>query len=155
MEKLTQEEIFKECKIEDFSIKELSKQDFENIDKDNLTGFFYSEWGAMGWPGLTMIIEGVLHIFYKETCKDNCDISQVEMSKLFKGFYHVDGFLADDFGWTKINDKPWMYFYLGMGNHLYLRGDLYKRIGNYVFDVDLGKRFGNWIDITGIERIIE
>lgn len=154
MKKLTQEEIFEECGIKDFSIKELTKKDLKSIDKNNLTGFFYSEWGAMGWPGLTMVVEGDLHIFYKETCKDSCDISQVEISQLYKDFKHVDGFLADDFGWTRMDEKPWMYFNLGMGNHLYLRGDLYKKIGNYIFDVYMGRRYGKWLDLTGIENII-
>ena len=72
-----------------------------------------------------------------------------------KGFYHTDGFLSPEFKTLTINDRPWVYFYLGFGNHLYLRQDLYKKIGNYIFDTNLGKRYEKRLLLTGIEKYLD
>lgn len=145
---LKDENVRKEFNIKEFSFNKLTKEIFDNIKKEDLTAVFYAEGGAMGYSGLTMIVINEMNVYYSGLIGEEDDLSQIEILKLFEGFKHIDGFFAPDMTNTNINGEQWTYYYLGVGNHLYIRHDLNAKIGNYIFDTNLEHRYGNFMNLV-------
>ena len=124
----------------------LTKSVLEQLNKEELIALMYAEDGAMGCPGEIMVMDDRFRLF-RTVCYNDKELSQMEVTALFDGFDHLDGWMAPDTLWVTLNNQTWVYFNLGMGNHLYMRRDFYYSIGNDLFDVDQSKRYRKWNDL--------
>ena len=124
----------------------LTKGTLSKLKKEDLIALMYAEDGAMGSPGEIMVLDNRFRLF-RTVCDGHTDITQQDVTDLFDGFEHTDGWMAPDINRVMLNRQPWVYFNLGMGNHLYMRQDFYFNVGNDLFDVKPSTRYKKWNDL--------
>lgn len=124
----------------------LTKSTLSRLKKEDLVALMYAEGGAMGCPGEIMVLDDRFRLF-RTVCDGRSDVTQQDVTDLFDGFDHVDGWMVSDIERVVLNGKTWVYFNLGMGNHLYMRSDFYRNVGNDLFDVEQSKRYRKWNDL--------
>ena len=125
----------------------ITKEVLDRIEEKNICAFMYAEGGAMGCPGefCALDTEGTkfyIKGFYSGSQKQ---VGQIEaMEKLFPDFSRLSGIGAPDMNTVLLNKERWMFIYLGMGNHLYLRYDFWMEHGLKIWDGGASKRYRNW-----------
>ena len=129
-----------------FVKEELTREVLQKIDRKKLVALMYAEGGAMGMPGHIEIIDEENVRYVAETLYvDNPEVTQFEVTALFNGFEHGDGFASDEFCWKQLNGERWLYLNLGAGNHLYIRDDFYYKYGSRILAVRDVERYRNWL----------
>lgn len=131
-----------------FYFKDLNKNTLSSLNIDDVNALMYAEGGAMGRAGVIELVDKNLNLYVAETLyNESCDITQMEVTNLFEGFSHRTIFNKDDFHWVKLNNTNWLYLYLGMGNHLYIRQDFYLIYGDRLFDITQPNRYRKWCNL--------
>ena len=143
---------------EQFYRDNLTKTVLSEIDKERIVALMYAEGGAMGNPGEIEIVDEENIVYSNDSYYSGVDIpkeemvTQFEVTDLFEGFEHVDGFASGFMRVVKLNNRPWLYLNLGAGNHLYVREDFFFRYGNEIFNVRKPEMYGNWGRLTNRKR---
>lgn len=127
---------------------EITQQDFDKINPDTIVFFAYAEGGAMGWPDTIQIMTksgkdvGLFFIDYA-TISD-MKVVEEKFPKLANAIVSIFEKTSLDLGWT--------HYYLGFGNHLFVRKDVNGRfiqqagIGTILLDPP--KLYKNWANIA-------
>ena len=121
--------------FEDFI--EGDKKRLKAVVKDNVLAVSVALEGAMGLPGQIVIAENVAdHIdfigFY----------DQDKLIKTFPWFDEVRNWLG---GRAENYDPGWTFIYLGYGNNLFVRNDVFDKIKDDIDpDAEVGWLYNNW-----------
>ena len=135
--------------VSNFYEEGLSKKNLFEIDPNDVICFMYAEGGAMGMPGHTEIIT---NDFVRFSNYLDSDLSQIEALDFIPGFNHESRRNHMPVEKVEFCDTVWMYIDLGMGNHLYMKPELYNEIGNQIIDVLEYKRYRNWCRIFAFKE---
>ena len=131
-----------------FVKEELTRELLQEIDKTKLVALMYAEGGAMGMPGHIEIVDDDNVRYVAETLYvENPKVTQFEVTALFDGFEHVEGFASGEFDWKQLNGECWLYLNLGAGNHLYIRKDFYHKYGSRILAARDVERYRNWMKL--------
>lgn len=123
----------------------LTKKALSSIDIRHICAFMYAEGGAMGSPGCMDLITTDYHRYYTDGIYGRAtDVSQFDVTDLFDGFHHVASYGRKSLEILKLNGDNWIYLNLGAGNHLLLRHDMYRRVGDMVLDTEHPRMYGKW-----------
>lgn len=129
----------------------LTLKTLDNKNMNNVLALMWAEPGAMGEPGLVQLLTTSYELLSVNVVYDS--IVDVDYDIIFSKIFgeHLDKIIRQH-GILKeiiVNEQEWFYSSLGMGNHLYLRGDFLREVGNDLFDVAAPYRYTNWNKIIG------
>lgn len=128
-----------------FKSKYLTRKILSSLDKNDISAFMYAEGGAMGSPGCMDLITRDFNRYYTDGIYGRVtDASQFDVTELLVGFEHIASYGRKSLEILKINDENWMYLNLGAGNHLLLRHDMYRMVGDMVLDTEHPRMYGKW-----------
>ena len=125
----------------------LTAESIKEVKKEDLCVMMYAEGGAMGCPGEMCALDTHGNKFYVDGIYSGSkdQISQIEaIDTLFEDLQHQSGIGAPPVSTVRLNGGMWIYLYLGMGNHLYLRHDFWDEHGPRVFSTEPPKMYRNW-----------
>jgi hypothetical protein len=138
----------------------LTPESIKQVNKSHLCALMFAEGGAMGSPGEVCILDTDGHKYVVESfyCRNEQQLSQIEAIETL--FHTLDnGPRIGDVRRIKhtldINHDKWIYLYLGMRNHLYLRQDFWHEHGLRVFDQEASIMYGKWkrlVEKTGQDK---
>lgn len=123
-------------------VTEICNKDLKKDVFANAQFIFFAESGAMGEPGKVLIVTSGGSIFHGNYC-----MSDIKLNSLHRSIPVLKACNFGTFGeGAKIPDD-WQYEYLGAGNHLIIKKDVYedfkKAIGNAVDPEDF---YIGWLD---------
>ena len=129
-----------------YKMLEVCNADINKALFKNVMFFSLAEPGAMGQPGAVIfyVKSGELYHF-NYVCGD------VDMSKVEKKFPVLAETHFGVFGINTTVPEGWHYVYLGMGNHLLIKDEVYEAFRD-VFAQDTPPEiyYQNWIDAAGV-----
>lgn len=124
--------------------EEITDKNINNITQDNIFFLTLAEGGAMGEPCSIEIV-----------CKNNDEIklfhtnySDFDIKKLYSKFPTLETLKCGAFGIVTGVNNEYIHVDLGMGNHLFVKEQIYNKFQNYIKDIKENCiLYSNWLRI--------
>lgn len=118
-------------------ITEINNTDLKKSLFKNAQFVFFAEAGAMGEPGRVLVVTAGGSIFHGNYCMGNIDVNKLFRSLPVLKYFGDTGGVPDD----------WKYEYLGAGNHLLIRSDVYREFKHELREVEYPEDlYPIWLD---------
>jgi len=128
-----------------FNIKSSFQKEIE-FRPDEICILKFADDSAIGDSGIMNVVteDGSIYMYNDLAAKDN---KEEQVLNMFDGLS-----LDKNSGETIImNNVEWKYFYLGYSNHLFIRMDMYKIMGDLIYSTNPSIVYNKWVWLCGMK----